>query len=378
MLGLFFKKIIQVFGFLEESPTRQATDESKDQLSSHESDGLLSLEEELKQIAHDDRQFDLDVITPTLEQDSMSRELVTDEQMPDVIAADRPERNRQARAQQSYKALPRVQTTAITASQDTSYQQLSHMSVSFVSNSSQSSSATANSQVTAQAKQDHSTQEPVTHRLAEYNQAVSPKRSAAIKTLKVHGLRSLNKKTNRRSSAESINQDLILSRSQMNEAETHPQESATHRMEKPSQDPARLKELEYNLEYATNKAEQTWQAEESNISPKLLKELSQKKQSVSNDSSIQSPILNTEQQAMPELNEKPQPNLPNIQPPQSKDKKKKKPKKEDSSLENKTIVTDATEISMLGDPINQDLADFAKDRYIDFDKVRIKNSKKKS
>ena len=36
------------------------------------------------------------------------------------------------------------------------------------------------------------------------------------------------------------------------------------------------------------------------------------------------------------------------------------------------------DISILGEPVNQDLADFAKDRYIDFDKVRIKNIKKKS
>ena len=377
MLGLFFKKIIQVFGFLEESPTRRSTDESTEQFSTHESDGWLSLEEELKQIAHDNRHFDLDTITPKLEKESLGGDLVTDELMSGVIAADRPANDRQVGAHSQYKALPKVQTTSITASQEMGYQQLSHMSVSFVSNSSQSHSAPVNSQVSAQTKQAQNSQETVTHRLAEYNQAVSPQRAKAIKTLKVHGLRSLDKKTNRRSSSVPQNHDVILSQSQINEVQTHPQESATHRMEKPSQDQTRLMELEHNLEYATNKAEQTWQAEESNISPKLLKELSQEKQST-NQSSVQSPIPNIEQQAIPEVNEKLQPKVQNIQPSQTKDKKKKKPKKMDSSSETQTAEKDTAEIAILGDPLNHDLAEFARNRYIDYDKIRIKNIKKKS
>ena len=98
------------------------------------------------------------------------------------------------------------------------------------------------------------------------------KRAKAIKTLKVHGLRSLNKKSRRRRSTVSINDDFILSRSQMTEVQVHPQDSVTHRSEKVTQDQARLNELEQNLEYANSKVEETRQALESKMDPQRFKQ----------------------------------------------------------------------------------------------------------
>lgn len=396
MLGLLFKKLTQLFRFAKDEPMPQQINESTEQNSLDESEGLLSLEDELKQLANDQRLLDLESINPSPVEMPVTDSIVTDEQIPKVIAADRPLADRKIERSSRSQALPKPHSTSLTDPLGFNSQ---YVGLRFIPNKKDPSETDAQSNRSLVQLQNHTTkpQQPVTkstdnppaHRSLvqlsdqppkpqppslgseNYIQAhrVSMQRAQAIKTLKVHGLRSLNKKPRQRRSTVSIKQDFILSRSQMNEVQAHPQESVTHRSEKVTQDQARLNELEQNLEYANAKVEETWQAQESKVTPQRFNQLNELTiEKV--DSAAQYPARALESSDHPpayKMNEK-----------QSEEPAEFKESSENSSpvSESQADTEEPIEILLLGESFNQGLAKFAKDRYIDFDKVLVDHIKK--
>ena len=397
MLGLLFKKLTQIFRFAERSSIPQQINESTEETSLDESEDLLSLEDELKQLANDQRLLDLDSINPSLEEVPVTDSMVTDEQLPKVIAADRTLIDWKIGSSPRSQALPKPHSTSLTDPQGFNSQ---YLGLRFIPNKKDPSDT--DSQNSRSLVQLFNTTEPqqllakstdntqAHHSLAQLpNQSnkhqkslagsanhiqahrVSMQRAKAIKTLKVHGLRSLNKKSRRRRSAVSTNQEFILSRSQMNEVQVHPQESVTHRSEKVIQDQARLNEIEQNLEYANSKVDETWQAQESKVDPQRFKQLN-KLSTERAKSSMQDPSGIKEDSENPPADK--------INELQSEEQLEHKDSSESSSLvsESQTDTEEPSEISLLVEPFNQGLAEFAKDRYIDFDKVLVDHIKKNS
>ena len=398
MLGLLFKKLTQIFRFIEREPILEQTHESTESVSLDEPEGLLSLEDELKQLANDQRLLDLESINPSVEEVVVADSVVTDEQVPELIAADRPLVEWTTGSSPRIQALPKPHSTSLTDPQGFTSQ---YLGLRFIPNkkdldqtdskSSRSLVHLPNNIAKPQQPKVKST-DPIQagHSLPQLpNQPLNPKKSSigainhtqahqvsmkrakAIKTLKVHGLRSLNKKSRRRRSAVSINEDFILSRSQMTEVQVHPQDSVTHRSEKVTQDQARLNELEQNLEYANSKVEETRQALESKMDPQRFKQLNESTPEQV-DSAVQDPIKVSEKV------ENPSPYK--IDEERSEEAFESEDSDEDSSpvSESQTDSEEPIEISMLGEPFNQGLAEFAKGRYIDFDKVLTDHMKKNS
>ena len=398
MLGLLFKKLTQIFRFIEREPILEQTNESTESDSLDEPEGLLSLEDELKQLANDQRLLDLESINPSAEEVVVADSVVTDEQVPELIAADRPLVEWTMGSSPRIQAIPKPHSTSLTDPQGFNSQYLGLRFIPNKKNSDETDSQSSRSLVqlpnnrakpqqlrvksTEHIQANHSlpqlpNQPPKPQKSSvgseNYSQAhrVSMKRAKAIKTLKVHGLRSLNKKSRRHRSAVSVKEDIILSRSQINEVQIHPQESVTHRSEKVTQDQARLNELEQNLEYANSKVEETRQALESKMDPQQFKQLNESTPEKV-DSAVQDPIKVSEKVENPFLYK--------IDEERSEETFESEDSDEDSSpvSESQADSAEPIEISMLGEPFNQGLAEFAKGRYIDFDKVLTDHIKKNS
>ena len=197
-----------------------------------------------------------------------------------------------------------------------------------------------------------------------------PRRNSAVKVMKMHGMRSM-KKGVKVPIGQQVDdrQRPILSRSKVKEGIVPPSSAKIKKNNKLSVDPTRVKQLEANI--------------------KIGHEQSERKKLFSHTEPQKTTLENFHEQVY--KREVPQTEQPVIAP-KNKSTKSAFDKTAHGQLEDQDLEDlpppkigreqhhqPAVDILLLSEPVNQNLADFARDRYIDYDEVlvsRIKGDQK--
>ena len=379
MLGFLFKKLTQIFRLPGSSSTLSSKPSAIDETSSESSSELISLQDELEQISMDERHFDLASLSMSSDDSMTHSTSISDIELPALIGADRPSEDRQELKGLTHhldaiysnislkQELPNPnRDTDIEHGVYAEYEQTEQQE--FIENPLESKDTASvedlkglETTLNVHNLDDSQLQQEVQQGTDE---SYYPPKPSAIKKLKVHGLRSLNKESSRRSKKEVQAAPLILSRSRMNETQVLPQETQHKRAAKVVQDQARLKELEQNFDYAVDLVERNWQADDVQVSTRRLAELDRYKANKQ---------VKIDQQQIKEQQAE-------IEKEQTREQVSKDFSHTSSSspAEAKLSVPKVADISLLEDSFNKNLADFARDRYIDYDQVLTDHIKKKS
>ena len=288
MLGFLFKKITQIFRLPRLSSTLSPKSSTIDETSSELSSELISLQDEMEQISMDERHFDLASLSMPSDDSMTHSTSISDAELPALIGADRPFEDRQ-----EFKgSTNNVDVTHSNIMLEEGFPNPDHHTDTDLESSTESEQTeeqgfienpleSQNAELVEELKDlemtstVHQFDDSQVHQ--DTGEHFYPPKPSAIKKLKVHGLRSLNKESSRRFKKEVQAAPLILSRSRMNEAQVLPQETQHKRTAKVVQDQARLKELEQNLDYAVDQVEHNWQADDVQVNTLRLAELDQYK-----------------------------------------------------------------------------------------------------
>lgn len=209
MLGFLFKKLTQIFRLPGASSTLSPKSSTVDETSSELSSELISLQDELEQMSIDERHFDLASLSVPSDDSMTHSTSISDAEIPALIGADRPFEDRQESKgptnhldvihsniilKQGFPNTDHHTDTDLESSTESEQTEEKE----FIENPLESKSTALVEELKGLETASTVHQFDDSQVQQDTEEYFYPPKPSAIKKLKVHGLRSLNKESSRR------------------------------------------------------------------------------------------------------------------------------------------------------------------------------------